>query len=144
MSTVSVDVNLAIETCYRCGLVFGLPDYMQARCRRDGATFYCPNGHGQVYAEPEVDRLKQEIKKAKQEAARLRGYLDQTEAQLADEQGSRRLAERRAAAARGQVTKIKKRVANGVCPCCQRTFADLARHMKGQHPDWEQQEEATP
>lgn len=40
------------------------------------------------------------------------------------------------AAARGQVTRLKRRAANGVCPCCTRTFADLKRHMANQHPDF--------
>ncbi|WP_159103999.1 hypothetical protein [Rhodopseudomonas sp. B29] len=48
----------------------------------------------------------------------------------------REAAERRAAAARGQVTKIKNRVGHGVCPCCNRTFANLARHMAGEHPGY--------
>jgi hypothetical protein len=34
------------------------------------------------------------------------------------------------------MTRIKKRVAAGVCPCCNRSFKDLARHMAGQHPDY--------
>jgi hypothetical protein len=29
-------------------------------------------------------------------------------------------------------------VANGVCPCCNRTFQNLARHMAGKHPDYEE------
>ena len=40
---------------------------------------------------------------------------------------------------KGQVTRIKKRVANGVCPCCNRTFKDLAAHMSTQHPDYIEQ-----
>lgn len=32
--------------------------------------------------------------------------------------------------------KIEKRVANGVCPCCNRTFEDLARHMSTKHKDY--------
>jgi Fe-S oxidoreductase len=31
--------------------------------------------------------------------------------------------------------RIKTRVANGVCPHCNRTFQNLARHMASQHPD---------
>jgi hypothetical protein len=34
------------------------------------------------------------------------------------------------------VTKLKQRVANGVCPCCHRSFVNLHRHMAGQHPDY--------
>ena len=41
---------------------------------------------------------------------------------------------RRRAAAKGQLTKVKKRVGNGVCPCCTRSFTDLARHMESKHP----------
>lgn len=32
---------------------------------------------------------------------------------------------------------MKNRVANGVCPCCNRHFENLERHMKGQHPDFQ-------
>jgi chemotaxis response regulator CheB len=39
-------------------------------------------------------------------------------------------------ATRAQLTKTKKRVANGVCPCCNRTFKQLARHMKAKHPEF--------
>lgn len=46
-------------------------------------------------------------------------------------------AERRAhAATKGQLTKTRKRVAGGVCPCCNRSFVNLGRHMAGQHPDY--------
>jgi hypothetical protein len=38
-------------------------------------------------------------------------------------------------AARGQLTKFKKRVGRGVCPCCNRHFKDLARHMESKHPE---------
>lgn len=38
--------------------------------------------------------------------------------------------------ARGQLTKLKRRVSNGVCPCCNRSFADLHRHMTEKHPDY--------
>ena len=35
---------------------------------------------------------------------------------------------------KGHATRISKRVKNGVCICCNRTFADLARHMATKHP----------
>jgi hypothetical protein len=34
------------------------------------------------------------------------------------------------------VTKLKKRTSAGTCPCCTRTFANMAEHMKKQHPDF--------
>jgi hypothetical protein len=30
----------------------------------------------------------------------------------------------------------KERVSAGVCPCCTRTFQNLAQHMANQHPDF--------
>ncbi len=32
--------------------------------------------------------------------------------------------------------KIEKRVANGVCSCCNRQFSDLHAHMKTKHKDY--------
>lgn len=42
---------------------------------------------------------------------------------------------------KGEVTKLKKRIANGVCPCCKRSFCNLAAHMKTQHPEYTKEEE---
>jgi len=38
-------------------------------------------------------------------------------------------------AIRGELTKLKKRVTNGVCPCCHRSFQNLRRHMATKHPN---------
>ena len=45
-------------------------------------------------------------------------------------------AERSAAAYKGHLTRVKRRVGNGVCPCCNRTFKNLADHMTTKHPDY--------
>ncbi len=34
-----------------------------------------------------------------------------------------------------QYSRMRKRIQNGVCPCCNRTFQNLARHMASEHPD---------
>lgn len=44
--------------------------------------------------------------------------------------------ERSAAAQRGVLTRLKNRVAAGVCPCCHRSFKQLSEHMKMKHPDY--------
>lgn len=72
--------------------------------------------------------------------------------QLADEQentqyyakrldevyNEKRTVEKSLSAKKGQLTKLKKRVANGACPCCNRHFSDLYRHIQSQHPDYVQ------
>lgn len=38
-------------------------------------------------------------------------------------------------ATRGQLTKARKRADAGVCQHCHRTFANVARHVAGHHPE---------
>jgi hypothetical protein len=33
-------------------------------------------------------------------------------------------------------TRIRNRIAAGVCPCCTRTFKNVARHIKDKHPTY--------
>ncbi|WP_165394478.1 helix-turn-helix domain-containing protein [Pseudoxanthomonas winnipegensis] len=35
---------------------------------------------------------------------------------------------------------MRQRVMNGVCPCCNRTFENLRRHMHDKHPEFGQPE----
>jgi len=116
-------------TCAACGIVFGISPSYEAILRRSGKDFYCPNGHSLSFGESEADKLRRERDRLKQQASRL---LDAA----SEQREIANLERRRAAAARGQVTKLKKRAAAGVCPCCNRTFSDLARHMAGQHPEF--------
>lgn len=115
--------------CSVCGVMHGVPFGYLARRREDGQTFYCPNGHTQVFRttdkqrlEAEVSRLKQRMAEKDDEAAKLRDQIAHQEA--------------RARGFQGVIAKQKKRAAAGVCPCCTRHFTNLERHMKGRHPDY--------
>lgn len=114
--------------CKTCETEYALTSATMNFLRASGHTFHCPFGHQWVFSEKpsEADLLRKERDRLKQNAA----YLE-SEAQRLRE--ARDAAERRASAARGQVTKLKKRAANGVCPCCNRTFVDLQRHMATKH-----------
>lgn len=117
------------QDCITCGVRFGVPEGFTQHHRNSKATFYCPNGHSMAYTESEADRLRRERDQLKQNEA---WYEDR----LKTERASRETAERKLAASKGQITKIKKRAANGVCPCCNRTFSDLGRHMHSKHPGY--------
>lgn len=117
------------HNCPSCFVYYSAPKSLFAARRADGEYFYCPNGHRLSYKDNENDKIRRERDRLKQEAARLEGSVTYHREQ-------REAAERRAAAARGQVTKIKRRVNNGVCPCCNRTFGNLLRHMQTQHADF--------
>ncbi|WP_110727427.1 hypothetical protein [Mycolicibacterium porcinum] len=122
----------ATHTCATegCGVAFAVEDGFDDRRRADHRNFYCPNGHSLSY------KGKTELQKAQERAERLQRQVEAREADIRFEQ--RRLAnERRAhAATKGQLTKTKKRVANGVCPCCNRHFVNVERHMTNQHPEY--------
>lgn len=132
---VDKHTDLEVTDCGVCGVDFAAPARLLKSRREKGGDFYCPNGHVLVFTESEVDRLR---KQAKSLEARLTSSRDQQRA-TRDELAA---AERLRSALRGVVTRERNRVARGVCPCCSRTFLDLARHMAGQHPEYAT--EATP
>lgn len=126
-TTILQTVTLETATCYSCGTVFAVAGNLLRRFKDTGDTFYCPLGHGQVFTkttQQKLDEALAQARRARQEAeARIGAIRDQAEA-----------AERSNRALRGQNTKLRKRVSAGVCPCCNRSFQNLARHMTGQHP----------
>lgn len=126
--------TLIVIDCAKCHMTFGIPDRFQKDRRNDHATFYCPAGHDNYYP-------------GKSEAEKLREQLDRTKKSLEIEHQLREGAQRRADAAqrslsatKGVVTKMKRRISNGVCPCCNRHFKDLERHMHNQHPEFRGEE----
>ncbi len=118
---------IVIETCCACGITFGITEGFKKLKKRNGEEFYCPNGHSQYYAEFESTQ-----KKIKQLQDTIKNTQD-SERWWHDE------AERKArelSVTRGQLTKTRNRIARGVCPCCNRQFTDLHRHMESKHPDY--------
>lgn len=106
-----------------CAISFAIPEALYDTVQAHGAGgFYCPRGHHLGLGESSVAKLE---KRLSREVARH----DQTRA-------DRDYTERRRAAAQGQVTKIKNRIKHGVCPCCKRTFQNVARHMQSKHPEF--------
>lgn len=136
METIA-QVRLRHIHCCRsdCNVLFGLnADYDEAK-RRDHSSFYCPNGHSQHFpGESKEERLRRELHNTTLEKERA-------ERNARVERERREAVERSEAATRGYLTRIKNRVAAGVCPCCTRSFKQLARHMASQHPEYPQPKE---
>ena len=109
---------LRIETCYTCGVPFGIPTELQYSLVQNRRAFYCPNGHSQSYVgKTDQERLAEAQERIAREQTRTRQVRDQLAA-----------TERSNVALRGVVTKKRKvlaRVKNGVCPCCNRSFAHV-------------------
>lgn len=95
--------------CGGCGVVYFIPDYLYKSLRETHKGFHCPNGCIRVF------NVKSEAEKLKDQLTIERAAHDQTKADLHSK------------------AKQLKRVACGVCPCCNRTFKNLARHMATKH-----------
>jgi len=114
----------------RCGRVFAVSEATNDWMREKGGSIYCPAGHLIRYGKSNEQELRDEL-------TRERARLDQTRAMLETVRQQRNHQERRAQTYKGHLTRTKRRIAAGVCPCCHRTFQALARHMKNQHPAYE-------
>ena len=102
--------------CGACGIVFWVPEQFYKERRESGGDWHCPNGHARVFRELEVDSLKRDLARAND---------------------VKRIAEARAVAAERSLTRLKVRIARGVCPACNRSFQDLARHMTTKHTGYD-------
>lgn len=126
---------MAWETCYKCKCQMWVPDALKEAAVHNrgphGIRFWCPYGHDQHYIEGESEETK-----LRRERDRLNQRLAQKDDEIARQRDLREGTERRLTAMRGVVTRIKNRVGHGVCPCCNRTFGDLARHMAHKHPTY--------
>ena len=121
--------DLEAHVCGECGIRWAAPARWWATRREDKKTFYCPNGCPRAFVESEADRLRRERDRLKQENARLCDEAHTAWTTAAQ-------AERQARAFKGVATRIKNRVSAGVCPCCNRTFQQLAAHMAKKHPGY--------
>ena len=120
--------EIVIVSCW-CGIRCGLPaelDRFRRRKADDGSAFavYCPLGHAFVPS-------------GKSKAERLQERLDSASRSEEFYRQQAAVERRRAAAARGQLTKLRNRVARGMCPdaTCKRSFTNIADHVRHEHPE---------
>lgn len=109
--------------CLTCGCVSTVPEVMNDQMRAEGGYRHCPSGHSWGWS------------KEKSERERLRRERDQLKQRIAMVEDEKRQETERAAKAEKQTARLKKRASAGVCSCCNRTFTNMARHMKTKHPN---------
>jgi len=129
MPQLTYTETLTVVTC-TCGINYAIPQTLETqlldhRASDPGPTksVYCPLGHSWHYTGKSEATVQRERAEAAERRAKASRDL------LAHE-------ERSHAATRGHLTRTKKRVAHGVCPCCNRTFQQLSRHMANKHPEY--------
>jgi hypothetical protein len=102
--------------CGKCGIEFSVPEHFYEECKKEGPrqTWYCPNGHPRIFNST-LDELRRERDRLKQQIAERDDAIRRTDKEL---------------------TRLRKRASAGTCPCCQRTFSNMTRHMKTKHPEF--------
>jgi len=121
----TVTETIVVETCCECGITFGMTQGYYDLRQRDGESFHCPNGHRQFYTNSEKKKMADIKKELQRTQENMQFWHDQAEEKA-----------RSLSATRGQITKIKNRVAKGICPCCNRQFTNLHDHMETKHPNY--------
>ena len=121
--TVTYTQTFTIISPACCGVPFAMNDDMVQSRESNHKTWYCPNcGCRRHFAKlSREEQLERQLHYARE--------LSESRAQQL------KTADYQRRAAKANLTKYKKRVGKGVCPCCNRTFQNLARHMASQHPD---------
>lgn len=115
-------IILVTEECITCGVVFAMPKTLKDKLQDDPEKgFYCPNGHSMVYKYNRTQKELNEVKDRLRESEMRIANISMEKVQLEGEIKKRD-------------TKLK-RLSNGVCPCCNRSFHNLHQHMKKQHPE---------
>lgn len=115
-------IEFVLEECCNCGTPFMLPRRMQKVLINNRHTFYCPNGHPQSYCgKTDAEKLKEKLEQLEKEKIE---QLEVLQNRWLDALGEKQ-----------KLEKQLKRVHMGVCPCCNRSFIDLLRHMRIKHPD---------
>jgi Zn finger protein HypA/HybF involved in hydrogenase expression len=130
MTKIKLEVELAHQQCINCGTHFGVDAYLDKLWRKNGQTFYCPNGHSQHYIigktnEQKIKELEAQLQEAETDKRYLNNSLESTRRSLS--------------ATKGVLTRTKNRIHKGICPVCNRQFMNLHRHMEGQHPNYLEQ-----
>jgi len=126
--TISYGGTLVVLTCW-CGIAHAVPQSLrdeQLRQHESGHAMdvYCPLGHSHVPAgESRAEKLSRRLELEKEIRARVAAERDQAQAS--------------ARAHKGAATKARKRAAAALCPCCNRSFVQLRRHMAAKHPDYD-------
>lgn len=122
--------------CYKCATHIWLETSVDKALQESHQNFYCLWGHRQAFShdrgiQGELDAMRRDRDRLVQNEARL---VEEAAAAAAERKAAHN--KRSALAYKGVATKIKKRVAGGACPCCNRHFRELERHMTTQHPDY--------
>lgn len=129
MAILTFTGTMQILKCGECSIPHAIPSELYTDRLNNGGNWWCPNGHKLHFTQTENDKLERELAAEK----RRRQWSEARESSTRDQLHA---TERSLRGHKAAKTRIKNRIAAGVCPCCNRSFQDVRRHMAGQHPDF--------
>ncbi len=127
---IQFEVELAQIDCGCCGGTYAINERYRLKQYEEGGSWTCPYCKvGWGYSNNnENAKLKRQLKEEQErkdralaEANTLRFERDRAQETLVK--------------VTQEAKRLKKRVTNGVCPCCTRSFQNLKRHMATKHPE---------
>lgn len=130
MTLFATGVELHEVNC-SCGGVYAITESFHAQKHKEGGSWTCPycqtgwgfRGNGlNEKLRRDLARKEAEVLRQRNVNANIQDTLQTTRHQLRAEKGAK--------------TKLKKRIADGMCPCCDRHFQNVHRHIKNQHPEY--------
>lgn len=135
VNAAQATVQLAQIDCGSCGGTYAISERYREQKQQEGGSWHCPYCRvGWGYAgNSENEKLKKELELQKKRTEWAKEDAARAKAAAARAENARR-------AEKAAKTRLKKRIGNGVCPCCRRSFENLRRHMASQHPDFTQPE----
>jgi len=119
-------VDMLYFECWSCGIPFGISRAFHASVKSSNGSFRCPKG-----CLLGLGKSKEQVLREEKDALQR-----QLQAQLNQETHARLVAEKAARTAIAAKRKVERRIAHGVCPCCNKTFADISNHMLTEHKDF--------
>ena len=128
--TIILGVELETVHCGTCGGVYALGKRYIEKKYEEGGYWTCPYcGSSWGYGQSEMSRLKKRLensesglKSERNKLAAEKARHDQTKMSLRGQKAAK--------------SRIKNRIAKGVCPCCNRYFENLHSHIEKKHPNY--------
>lgn len=136
-TTATFDVQLTTVNCGECGGTYAINEMYHNHKRVSGGCWHCPYCDcWWGFVESENEKLRKQLKAKEYQLVRERATADQ---RITGLRSRAEQAERERTAERAAKTRLKKRAAAGICPCCNRQFSDLQSHVAEKHPEFADQ-----
>lgn len=101
---INMNIEMAIQVCINCGIVFAITKEQEQNLRQSHESFYCPKGHSQYYpALSDKEKLKKQLKQSQNRFIEKNACCDRLESTVKHQENVIN-------GYKGQLTKVKKKL----------------------------------